>query len=663
MAFIAVRSYHVYVSNIQACRQLLTGSRAFSHFCQKMRQFAVGYFDSSILENRRRFPCTSCRNYHVKLKNHTSPVVETMQHLGEANNSLKSNRKTVGEQILLKELNQWSSYGDIFKFMSALDNLSDTMVAAIFRRLGEIQLQDSLMKSPELLMENDMFKSLCLQLEKESTHLSDDALANSLNALTKLHIDPCSSLMACLVSESQQRLDKGQMTIKNLCILAEGLFNLGGPEHAMLEQIMNQIQSTNVEDWETEEMVLVYRTLQLYVGRETNLLQNLLSKMNGFAETESCHFTPKQTSTVLSALVVLDETQVNNLIMKLCKHASCYIPYFTDDEMINVLEAFIHFRCADQGFIEALERHVTKFAFVMHPSTISKIMQYCSTLCILSKPIFNAVAETFVYNADNFTVSQIVEQVVPFGKLNYLPPSASSFFRQVERFVSMRISEFEPHELLNLLHSCILIRCYPLNFIEKLFNPFFLQELQAKSPRWKILSQLTQLFLTIQLECPYYKKPCLPSDYQVKSFYSRCESLEFKVDLHLFNRVKAGMIDLLGSQKYFVCNVLTPYHYTIDIEIKLNEEGFVLPVNAHDEIYERIALCIDDEKRFCANSHNLLGKESIKQRQLKLIGYVVIQIPFFEFNPLDNKNDVLEYLHKKVFPNFYSFHENKIESK
>ncbi|XP_032076206.1 FAST kinase domain-containing protein 3, mitochondrial [Thamnophis elegans] len=660
MAFMVVRSFHIYVSNIQACRQLLTGSRAFHHFYQKM---TVSYLDPSILEKRRGFPCTSRRNYHVKLKNHTNPVVETVQHLGEANNDLKSNSKTVGEQIILKELNQWSSYDDIFKFVSSLESLSDTMVAAIFQRLGEVQLQDSLMKSPELLMENDMFKSLCLQLEKDSTHISDSALVNSLNALAKLHVDPCSSLMVSLVSESQQRLDKGQMTIKNLCILGEGLFNLGGPEHAMLEQIMNQIQSTNVEDWKIEEMILVYRTLQLYADRKTNMFQNLLSKMNSFAETEGCQFTPKQTSTVLSALVVLDETQVNNLIIKLCKHASCYIPYFTDDEMINVLEAFIHFRCSDQCFTEALERHVTKFGFVMHPNTISKIMQYCSTLCILSKPIFNAVAETFVYSADNFTVPHIVEQVVPFGKLNYLPPSAPSFFRQVERFVSMRISEFEPHELLNLLHSCILIQCYPLNFMEKLFSPFFLQELQAKSPRPKIFSQLSQLILTIQLECPYYKKPWLPLDYQVKSFYTRCQSLESKVDLHLFNRVKAGMIDLLGSQKYFVYNVLTPYHYTIDIEIKLNEEGFVLPVNAHDEIYERIALCIDDEKRFCANSHNLLGRESIKQRHLKLIGYVVVQIPFFEFNTLDNKNDVVEYLHKKVFPNFYSFHENKAEAK
>ncbi|XP_025029147.1 FAST kinase domain-containing protein 3, mitochondrial isoform X2 [Python bivittatus] len=563
MAVTVFRSFQVYASNVQARRQLLTGSRALNHFCQKMRQFAVCYFDSSILKNQRDFQCTSCRNYYMKLENHISSVVETMQHLGEANNNLKSNSKSVDEQIFLKELNQWSSCKDIFKFVSSLESLSDIMVAAIFQRLGEVQLQDNLMKSPEELMESYIFKSLCLQLEQESANLSDFALVNSLNGLTKLCVDPCSTLMVRLVSESQERLDKGQMSIKNLCILGEGLFNLGGPEHTMLEQVMNQIQSTNLEDWNVEEMVLVYRTLQIGIGR-TGKFQNLLNKMNSFAESEDYQFTPRQTSTVLNALVVLDETQVNNLIIRLCKHASCYIPYFTDDEMINVLEAFIHFRCSDQCFTEALERHVIKFAFVMHPNTISKVMQYCSRLCILSKPIFNAVAETFVYNADNFTISQIVEQVVPFGKLNYLPPCAPSFFRQVERLVRMRLSEFEPHVLLNLLHSCILVKCYPLNFMEKLFSPYFLQQLQAESPSLKIFSQLTQLFLTVQLECPYYKNPGLHLNYQVKSFHTRCESLESKVDLHLFSKVKIGMIDLLGDQKYFACNVLTPYHYTIE---------------------------------------------------------------------------------------------------
>lgn len=40
----------------------------------------------------------------------------------------------------------------------------------------------------------------------------------------------------------------------------------------------------------------------------------------------------------------------------------------------------------------------------------------------------------------------------------------------------------------------------------------------------------------------------------------------------------------------------------------------------------RIALCIDGPTRFTANKRQLLGKEAIKQRHLRLLGYEVVQV-------------------------------------
>lgn len=40
----------------------------------------------------------------------------------------------------------------------------------------------------------------------------------------------------------------------------------------------------------------------------------------------------------------------------------------------------------------------------------------------------------------------------------------------------------------------------------------------------------------------------------------------------------------------------------------------------------RIALCIDGPKRFTVNKRQLLGKEAIKQRHLRLLGYEVVQV-------------------------------------
>lgn len=41
---------------------------------------------------------------------------------------------------------------------------------------------------------------------------------------------------------------------------------------------------------------------------------------------------------------------------------------------------------------------------------------------------------------------------------------------------------------------------------------------------------------------------------------------------------------------------------------------------------DSIALCIDGHKRFSKNKRQLLGKEAIKQRHLRLLGYEVVQV-------------------------------------
>uniref|UniRef100_A0ACB8ECW2 Uncharacterized protein n=2 Tax=Sphaerodactylus townsendi TaxID=933632 RepID=A0ACB8ECW2_9SAUR len=595
-----------------------------------------------------------CRNYQMELGNSPSSVIGTVSLHGEVGDHFKSNSKQTEGKKLLKELDNCHSYKEIFTFANSLESLTDTTVAAIFQRLCDVEVEDGRVKHPQDLAEDRIFQSLCFQLEQESPNLSDVGLVNSLSALIKLRVDPRSTLLVRLISESQERLSKGQLTLKDLCVLAEGLLDLEGPDCAILEEIMDQLQSTNLEDWKPDEMAMVYRTLQLGVGKRGKY-QDLLNKMNNVTMNQVSEFNPKLTSVVLNALVCLDQTQAIPLAIKICKHSIRHIPRFTDDEIIHVLEAFIHFGHNDPFFTQALERHVAKNAFTMQPKAVSKVMQYCSRKRILSKTIFNAVAECLIYSADRFTTTQIAQQIIPFGKLNYLPTCSPALFRKLERVLSSRFAQFQPHVLLNLLHSFTLVERYPLNFLARVFSPYFLRQLQAEAPGLtrSVLSQLTQLSLTVTVECPSYEGPKLLPKYRVKSFLMPNHSLESSVDIHFYNRVKAGLIDLLGARMYFASRVLTPYYYTIDIEIKLDEEGFVLLANQYEEVSQRIALCIDDPKRFCINSHNLLGKEAIKRRHLKLVGYEVVQIPFFEFELLNSRTDTVEYLHKKIFPNSY----------
>uniref|UniRef100_A0A673BRL8 FAST kinase domain-containing protein 3, mitochondrial-like n=1 Tax=Sphaeramia orbicularis TaxID=375764 RepID=A0A673BRL8_9TELE len=555
------------------------------------------------------------------------------------------------EEVFHRHLNSCSSSRQVLRLLRTVEIMSDTMAAAVLHCVADLEQDGHSLKDPSVL-ENVTIRALCLQLEEDSGRLTDGGLVSALLACTRLYLDPWSTLMVRLVSESQERLDKGEMTVEQLCILGQAMLAIEGPGSVMLEQVMSQIQRQEPAQWSLEDLSAVYRLLQSGGGLDGKYC-DLLNAMHTHAVTVTSRMNPTVVSELLSVLVSLNQTQAMPLVINLCKQAVRHVPHFTDEELTLVLGALMHFGHSDHYFVQAMERYVPTVAFTSHPETVTKVMQFFSRRNILSPLVFDSVAESFVYRADEYNTSQVARQIMAYGKLGYLPPNAGDVFRKVETTLQKRFSHFQPRTLINLLHSCILVERFPVNFVSKVFGSYFLQQLQGKycdtgMDRY-VLSQLTQLYITVKLECPFYEGPRLLPRYRVKSFLTPGRSLETPVDTHLYNSVKNGLLNLLGARSYFGSKVLTPYCYTIDMEIKVDEDGYVLPASYNDDVYKRIALCIDGQKRFTTNTRQLLGKEATKQRHLRLLGYEVVQIPFYEFEKLQTKASVVEYLHQKIF--------------
>ncbi|KAK5600479.1 hypothetical protein CRENBAI_019735 [Crenichthys baileyi] len=557
------------------------------------------------------------------------------------------------EQDFQRQLESCSTSRQVFKLLRSVEILSDTMAAASLHRVADVEQEGSTLRDPSVL-EKDTIRALCFQLEQDSTRLTEAGLVSALLACTRLFLDPWSTLMVRLVSESQNRLDSGQMTVGELCTLGRAMLTMEGPRSVMLEEAMTQIQKQEPGRWSLPDLIAVYRLLEGCVGEEGKY-RDLLNAMHTHAVTVTSRMDPAAVSGVLSSLVALNQMQAMPLVISLCKQAVRHIPHFSDQELTRVLGALIHFGHSDHYFVEAMEKHVPTMAFTYHPETVSKVMQFFSLRNILSTTVFDAVAESFVYRADSYSTNQVARQIMAFGKLGYLPPNAGQLFRKVETILHTRFSQFQPRTLLNLLHACTLVERFPVNFVSKVFSSYFLQQLQDQDMRIEraVLAQLTQLYITVKLECPFYEGPQLLPKSRVKSFLMSSRSLETPVDQQLYNSVKTGLEDLLGDRSFFGSKVLTPYCYTLDVEIKLDEEGYVLPASHTDDVYKRIALCIDGQKRFTTNVRQLLGKEVIKQRHLQLLGYEVVQIPFYEFEKLPSKSRVVEYLHRKIFPHTF----------
>lgn len=386
------------------------------------------------------------------------------------------------EQAFCQRLRSCSSSRQVFALLRSVGILSDTMAAAALHRVADLEQAVNSLKDPSVL-ETDTIRALCFQLELDSRQLTDAGLVSALLAGTRLFLDPWSTLMVRLVSESQERLDGGQMTVGQLCTLGKAMLAIEGPKCVMLDQVMEQIQKQEPSQWCLADLIAVYRLLQGGVCVDGKY-RNLLNAMHLHAMTVTPRMDPEAVSGLLGALVALNQMQAMPLVINLCKQAVRHVPQFTDEELTVVLGALMHFGYSDQYFVEVMEKHVPTMTFSSHPETVTKVIQFFGRRNILSPTVFDAVAQSFVYRADDYNTSQVARQIMALGKVGYLPPNAGAVFRKVELILQSRFSLFQARTLLNLLHACTLVERFPVNFVSKVFSNFFLQQLQGKDARF-----------------------------------------------------------------------------------------------------------------------------------------------------------------------------------
>ncbi|KAG7522566.1 fas-activated serine/threonine kinase [Solea senegalensis] len=62
----------------------------------------------------------------------------------------------------------------------------------------------------------------------------------------------------------------------------------------------------------------------------------------------------------------------------------------------------------------------------------------------------------------------------------------------------------------------------------------------------------------------------------------------------------------------------------------------------------RVIMSVNDKWHYCHNSDVLVGSRAMRDRHLRLLGYVIVQLPYHELEKLNGIDEVKQYLHKKL---------------
>merc|ERR1712012_977059 len=355
-----------------------------------------------------------------------------------------------------------------------------------------------------------------------------------------------------------------------------------------------------------EQIVEVFSTLPL-LGKSRHMVLRLLEErcMQNWKEL--------QTGDILNIFRVLTELKYDRLspafLRTLSGWLALHIHTVKEQEMLAIIWGFIQIDYCDDAVVKAVEKMMKKKGLqILEADLISTICSFCTHFRIRSAHILGGVGQ--------YLVDQHAR----------LEPA--KFWEVMENYLEHKFVKFSPLDMINMLVSFVYIERYPLNFTNKLFNPYFLDRLHAQPEELIAISraELKLFDSAMNLSCRGYKGPVLPKDTNYKPIRQdmRVVRLSGKL-LDPLADVVDGDVTRLG--RLVVLSSL-PLHPLVIVDLmiypshaaSLDRFGFKTNNSSNTAV---LILTPEDYDR---SGEHLMGSQTMRIRLLKMMGFKVMTV-------------------------------------
>lgn len=311
----------------------------------------------------------------------------------------------------------------------------------------------------------------------------------------------------------------------------------------------------------------------------------------------------------------------------------------------------------------------------IHWTNVPALCHFLTKINHICPPLLDRIATVAIKDIDKIHQWGIYATILPFSVLNY--DSANELYDASIQCVTAHISTFEPHMLVLLGYTLALADYFPEALVREIFSIEFLGKLDAELENlsdaltMRARLRLMELNRAVCLECPEYQVPWFHENY-CQQFQKQGTVTASPMQQQIHNMLG----EVLGGINCVRVAVVTPYFYTVDFECVLDKrlqplpysEPSTLQISDRGKVHwgtssedttrdvlppgaQRVAVNFLDSKSFCKNSHHLRGNALMKKRHLEILGYLVVQVPHFEWNSMElsTPNAWKEYLKKNLF--------------
>ncbi|KAM7124480.1 FAST kinase domain-containing protein 4 [Ciconia maguari] len=530
--------------------------------------------------------------------------------------------------------------------LSELHVLNSNQASLIITQLSRLAAEKKL--ETESILRDERFQQLIGITDSQISQVWNNTLVNLLKSLYSLGVDSNRREMQSVEQEVLWRLRR--LTFRQLTSLAEFLAVKQGKENKLLHEVIKKLELR----WTELEGT---RTVVTLMGKVGHVSSALMDRLEDKALELAEQFNPDDIRKITLALAYQ-----NRRCVPLLRALSYHLIQKHYELSLNVLMDLIfaygklnfHQPQVFQKIATDLHPHVS----AMTPVEVTRCIRSFALLKWLSLPLFEAIAQYVVDNTKRLSVTHLCGIILSFARLNFHPSGSEDFFNMVHGEFQGQLGSLEPHLLTELVWSLCVLQQAKAPYLQRVLAPDFHariqgdQSLKAQNLRLKLI----HINAAAKLESPDYRGPFLPAE-----MLSATEPVGEKVTL-LQSSLQEALGGLLGSRDNGRFNVRTIYGWQIDAEMVMNSENKPLPLKdfaaphlLHSEGTKplppgarRVAFLRWEFPNFSNRSKDLLGRYVMARRHVQAAGFLVVDVPHYEFLDLKLERQRTAYLKDKL---------------
>lgn len=530
--------------------------------------------------------------------------------------------------------------------LSELHELNSNHASLIITQISRLASEKKL--ETENIVRDERFQQLIGIMDSQISQVWNNTLVNLLKSLYSLGVPSSRREMQSVEQEVLWRLRR--LTFRQLASLAEFLAIRQGKDNKLLNEVIKKLELR----WTELEGT---RTVVTLMGKVGHVSPVLMDRLEDKALELAEHFNPDETRKILLALAYQNRRCVP-LLRALSYHLLQKHAELSLSILLDLVFAYgklnFHQPQVFQKIASDLQPHVPAMA----PMEVTRCTRSFALLKWLSLPLFEAITQYALDNPKQLSVAHLCGIILSFARLNFQPSGSEDFFNMVHEELQGQLGSLEPQMLTELVWSLCVLQQARAPYLQRVLAPEFHahirgdQSLKAQNLQLKLI----HINAAAKLENPDYKGPFLPPE-----LLSTVPLASERVT-QLQSCLREALTGLLGSQDNGRFDVRTLYGWHIDAEMVVTGENKPLPVKDFAAPHllraegtkplppgaRRVAFLRWEFPNFSNRSKELLGRYAMARRHVQAAGFLVVDVPHYEFLELKLERQRTAYLRDKL---------------